>query len=61
MCERILRSAQHAVKAPEGPFKDVILVISSGRYKGLKHFIQFEKNKNYDSVEISRYYLILES
>jgi hypothetical protein len=56
MCERIVRTAQHAVKAPGGPFKEVILVISSGSYKSLKHFIQFEKNKNYEGVEISRYY-----
>ncbi len=36
-------------------FKEVILVISSGRYKSLEVFIEFEKNKNYDAVEITRY------
>jgi len=60
MCEGILRSAQYAVKAAEAPFKEVILVISSGRYKSLKLFKVFEKNKNYEGVEITRYYLILE-
>jgi len=55
MCERILRSAKYAVKAVQAPFKEVILVISTGRYKSLKLFIKFEKNKNYDAVEITRY------
>ena len=59
MCEAILRSANYAVKAAQAPFKKVILVISSGQYKTLKVFMEFEKNKNYDAVEITRYYLIL--
>ena len=59
MCEVILRSAKCAVKAAQAPFKEVILVISSGRYKSLKVFIEFDKNKNYDAVEITRFYLIL--
>lgn len=60
MCESILRSANYAVKAAQVPCKEVILVISYGRYKSLKLFIEFERNKNYDAVEITRYYLILE-
>jgi hypothetical protein len=59
MCEAILRSAKYAVKAAQAPFKKVILFISSGRYNSLKVFIEFEKNKNYGAVEITRYYLIL--
>jgi len=55
-----LRSAKHDVKVAQAPFKEVILVISSGRYKSLEVFIEFEKNKNYDAVEITRYDLILE-
>jgi hypothetical protein len=55
-----LRSAKYAVKAVQAPFKEVILVISSGRYKSLEVFIEFENNKNYDAVEITRYDLILE-
>ena len=60
MCEGILRSAHYAVKTAQTPFKEVILVISFGRYKSLKDFIEFEINKNYDGFEITRYYLILE-
>ena len=60
MCEGILRSANYAVKAAQAPCKEVILVISYVRYKSLKLFIDFEKNKNYDAVEMTRYYLILE-
>src|SRR5271165_4670383 len=57
-CEGILRSANFAVKAAQAPCKEVILVISYVRYKSLKLFIDFEKNKDYDGVEITRYYLI---
>jgi len=60
MCERILRSANYAVKAAQSPCKKVILVISYVRYKSLKYFIDFEKNKNGDAVGITRYYLMLE-
>jgi hypothetical protein len=59
-CKSILRSAKHAVKVAQAPFKEVILIISSGRYKSLEVFIEFDKNKHYDAVEITRYYLILE-
>ncbi len=55
-----MRSANYAVKITHAPFEEVILVISFSRYKRLKHFIHFDKNKNYDGVEITRYYLILE-
>ena len=61
MCEVILRSAKCAVKAAQAPFKEVILVISYVRYKSLKYFIDFEKNKNDDGVEITRCYLILKN
>src|SRR5271157_5950240 len=54
-CKSILRSAKHAVKVAHAPFKEVILIISSGQYKSLKVFIEFEKIKNYDAVEITRY------
>ena len=60
MCEGILRSANYAVKAAQAPCKKVILVISYVRYKSLKFFIDFEKNKNDDAVGITRYYLMLE-
>jgi len=49
MCERILRSANYAVKAAQSPSKKVILVISYVRYKSLKYFIDFEKIKNADA------------
>jgi len=58
-CKSILRSAKHAVKVAPAPFKEVILVISSGRYKSLEVFVEFETNSNYDAVEITRYELIL--
>ena len=60
MCEGILRSANYAVKAAQAPCEKVILVISYVRYKSLKFFIDFEKNKNDDAVGITRYYLMLE-
>ena len=55
MCEGILRSAHYAVKGMQAPYNEVILVIASGRYKSLKLFIKFERNKNYDTTEITRY------
>jgi hypothetical protein len=61
MCEGILSSASYAVKAAQAPFKQVILINSSGRYKSLRFFMLFGKNKNYDAVEITRYYMMLES
>ncbi len=60
MCERILRSANYAVKAAQSPSKKVILVISYVRYKSLKYFIDFEKSKIADAVGITRYYSMLE-
>ena len=44
-----MRSANYAVKAAQSPCKKVILVISYVRYKSLKYFIDFEKNKNDDA------------
>ncbi len=60
MCGSILRSAQYAVKTTQASFKEVILVISFGRYKSFKVFVEIDVNKNYDGIEITRYYLILE-
>ena len=60
MCGSILRSANYAVKTTHAHFEEVILVISFGRYKSFKVFVEFDTNKNYDGVEITRYYLILE-
>ncbi len=60
MCEGILSSANDAVKALGVLGNEVILVISSDSHKSLKHFTLFEKNKNYDAAEISRYYLRFE-
>ncbi len=60
MCGSILRSANYAVKTTHAPFEEVILVISFGRHKSFKVFVEFDINKNYDGVEITRYYLILE-
>jgi hypothetical protein len=57
----LLRSAYCAVKVAKAPHKQVILVISSNRYKMPKNFTEFARNKNYDGSEIKRYLLSLDS
>ena len=54
-CEGILRSTLCTVKPAKDPFTQVILVISSERYKRLSDFIIFARNKNYDGFKITRY------
>ena len=52
-----MRSANSAVKAAQAPLKKVILAIYHGGYKPVSDFVEFEKNKNYDDSENTRYLL----
>jgi hypothetical protein len=61
MSEVIVRSALCAVKAARSPPKQVILAISFDAYKVRSHFAYFEKDKNYDGFENTRYSIGLDS